>query len=381
MIRVPVRLRRTLDESYEIRIGRGLGPRISVDLRRRRLGRRYVIVTDSHLHGTAGEAMLATFKRRGLAADLISFPAGEGSKTRRVRDELEDGIIELGTGRETVLVALGGGVVGDLVGFVAATFNRGLPYVQVPTTLIGMVDSAIGGKTGINHRAGKNLIGAFHQPSAVFIDVDYLKGLPDRHFTSGMAEVVKCGVIADRALFQLLERRLDRVVRRDRELMPRIIEACCRIKVRVVVEDPRESNRRKILNFGHTIGHALETLSGYRMAHGEAVAIGMVAEARIACRAGLLSEAAVERITRLVIRLGLPTAIPATWTPAAILTVARRDKKVRLGKIAYALPVRIGAMANIAGDYGIAVEDPIATEVLQEMRQGRPRGRTRMLPI
>ncbi len=381
MIRVPVRLRRTIDESYEIRIGRSLGPRLSVDLRNSRLGGRYVIVTDSHLRATSGEAMLATFRRRGLTADLISFPAGEGSKTRRVRDEIEDAIIELGVGRDTALVALGGGVVGDLAGFVAATFNRGIPYVQVPTTLIGMVDSAIGGKTGINHRAGKNLIGAFHQPSAVYIDVDYLKPLPERHFNSGMAEVIKCGVIADRALFQLLESRLDRVVRREPEMMSRIIEACCRLKAKVVTEDPRESNRRKILNFGHTIGHALETLSGYRMAHGEAVSIGMVAEARLAGRAGLLHASAAERITTLVTRLGLPTAIPESVTPAEILDVARRDKKTRMGRIAYALPVRIGAMANIAGDYGIAVEDTLATEVLQEMRRARPRGRGRMFPI
>ncbi len=381
MIRVPVRLRRTVDESYGICIGCGLGPRLSVDLRRRRLGRRYIIVTDSHLHNAEGEAMLAIFKRRGLTADLVSFPAGEGSKTRRVRDEIEDAIIDLGAGREAALVALGGGVVGDLVGFVAATFNRGIPYVQVPTTLIGMVDSAIGGKTGINHRAGKNLIGAFHQPAAVYIDVDYLKGLPERHFASGMAEVVKCGVIAGRGLFHLLEARLDRVARRDPELMSRIIEACCRIKARVVMEDPRESNRRKILNFGHTIGHALETLSGYRMAHGEAVSIGMVAEARIACRAGLLSAKAASRITELIARLGLPGSIPEAMAPAAILAVARRDKKARLGRIAYALPMRIGAMTNIAGDYGIAVDDALASEVLQEMRQARPRGASRLLPL
>lgn len=380
MIRVPVRLRRTLDDSYEIRIGRSLGPRLSVDLRRARHGRRYIVVTDSHLHATHGETLLATFRRRGLLADLISFPAGEGSKTRRVRDEIEDGIIELGAGRDTALVALGGGVVGDLTGFVAATFNRGIPYIQIPTTLIGMVDSAIGGKTGINHRAGKNFLGAFHQPSAVYIDVDYLKGLPDRHFNSGMAEVVKCGVIADRGLFQLLETRLERVMRRDTDLMPGIIEACCRIKAKVVAEDPHESNRRKVLNFGHTIAHAIETLSGYRMAHGEAVAIGMIAEARIAQRAGLLPIKAAERIERLLVRIGLPTAIPEPMAPEAILAVARRDKKARLGKITYALPVRIGAMANIRGNYSLSVEDTIALDVMAEMRQPKARGRTRLLP-
>jgi 3-dehydroquinate synthase len=371
VIRVPVRLRRTTDESHEIFIGRGLGPRLSVDLKRRRLGQRYIIVTDSHLVRPAGEPLLANFRRRGLTTHLVSFPAGEGSKSRRVRDQIEDALLGLRAGRDTVLVALGGGVVGDVVGFVAATFNRGVPYVQVPTTLIGMVDSAIGGKTGINHQAGKNLIGAFHHPSAIYVDVDYLKRLPPRHFASGMAEVVKCGVIADRRLFELLETRLPRIAHRDPDLMSGIIEACCRIKVKVVVEDPRESNRRKILNFGHTIGHALETLSGYRMAHGEAVAIGLVAEARIAARAGLFSPREAERITALLVRLGLPTTIPGGMTPAAILDVARRDKKSRQGRIAYALPARIGAMANIEGDYGIAVGDALAAEALRTMRLRR----------
>ena len=375
MIRVPIHLRRVADESYDVRIGRGLAPRLTVALRKSPLGERYVIITDAHLQ-RQGESLLAAFKRRGLACDLISFPAGEGSKSRRVRDEIEDGVIRLGAGRDTALVALGGGVVGDLVGFVAATFKRGIPYVQVPTTLIGMVDSSIGGKTGINHPAGKNLIGAFHQPSAVYIDVDYLKTLPDRHYASGLAEVIKCGVIADRALFVSLEGHLDRILGREPDLMSRVIEACCRIKARVVMEDPRESNRRRILNYGHTVGHAIETLSGFRLAHGEAVSIGMVAEARIASRLGMLSAGAVGRIAALCERTGLPTAMPPAFTPAAILQVARHDKKNRQGRIAYALPVRIGAMASERGEYSLPVSDALVSEVLQDMRRPRlkPRG-------
>src|SRR5262249_18372160 len=161
---------------------------LTVALRKHPLGERYIVITDAHLQRQGG-TLQAAFRRRGLTCDLVSFPAGEGSKSRRVRDEIEDGVIRLGAGRDTALAALGGGVVGDPVGFVAATFKRGIPYVQVPTTLIGMVDSSIGGKTGINHPAGKNLIGAFHQPAAVYIDVDYLKTLPERHYASGLAEV------------------------------------------------------------------------------------------------------------------------------------------------------------------------------------------------
>ena len=377
MIRVPIHLRKGADESYDVRIGRGLAPRMTVALRKSRLGQRYVIITDSHLE-RQGESLQAAFRRRGLTCDFISFPAGEGSKSRRVRDEIEDGIIRLGAGRDTALVALGGGVVGDLVGFVAATFKRGVPYVQVPTTLIGMVDSSIGGKTGINHPAGKNLIGAFHQPSAVYIDVDYLKTLPDRHYASGLAEVIKCGVIADRALFASLETHLDRILGREPDLLSRVIEACCLIKAKVVMDDPRESNRRKILNFGHTIGHAIETLSGFRLAHGEAVAIGMVAEARVAARLGMLSAAALARIARLCDAIGLPTSVPPAFTPGAILQVARHDKKNRQGRIAYALPTRIGGMASEGGDYAVPVNDTLVTEILHDMRRLRPRPRSLM---
>jgi len=364
VIRVPVRLRRTVDESHDIRIGRGLGPRISVDLRRRSIARRFVVVTDTHLAPRHGRRLVGALRRRGLAAEMVTVPPGEASKTRRVRDRLEDHLIEIGADRSTALVALGGGVVGDLTGFVAATFHRGIPFVQVPTTLVGMVDASIGGKTGINHPHGKNLIGAYHPPVAVYIDIDYLRSLPQHPFTSGLAEVVKCGVVADAGLFETLERSPERVLRRDPELLSRVIESCCRIKARVVSEDPRETGRRTILNFGHTIGHALETLSRYRLAHGEAVAMGMVAEARIAAKAGLGTPTLVPRLAGLLAALGLPTAIPARVSAASILEVARRDKKARGGRIACALPARLGAMAQVAGDYRIPVDDALFASVV-----------------
>jgi 3-dehydroquinate synthase len=365
VIRVPIRLRRTLDESHEIRIGRGLGPRISVDLRRRDPARRYVVVTDSHLAAGPGRRLLGFLRRRGLHTDLLVIPAGEAHKSRRVRDALEDRLVDLGADRDTALVALGGGVVGDVAGFVAATFHRGIPIIQIPTTLVGMVDSSIGGKTAINLPAGKNLVGAYHQPVAIYIDVDYLKTLPDRPFRSGLAEVVKYGVVADARLFEALERQPDRVLRRDPEVLSRLIEACCRIKARIVSRDPREAGRRLILNFGHTIGHALETLTRYRLAHGEAVAIGMVTEARIAGAAGLAPRDLAVRLRSLLERLGLPAAIPARLTPGAILSVARRDKKARQGRIAYALPSRLGAMARETGRYNIQIADALVLQVLR----------------
>jgi 3-dehydroquinate synthase len=362
---VPLRLRRSPDESHDIRIGRGLIPRVSVDLRRRALASRYVVVTDSHLAARHGRRLLASLRRRGLHADLLVIPAGERHKSRAVRDGLEDRLVDLGADRDTALVALGGGVVGDLTGFVAATFHRGIPFVQIPTTLIGMVDSAIGGKTGINHPAGKNLIGAYHQPVAIYIDVDYLKTLPARDFRSGLAEVVKCGVMSDAALFESIESNPERVLRRDPEALSRVVEACCRIKARVVSADPRESGRRTILNFGHTIGHALETISRYRLTHGEAVSIGMVAEARLAARARLAPPSLAPRLKSLLGRLGLPTALPLGVAPADLLRVARRDKKARQGRIAYALPARLGRAARVAGAYRIPIEDAVVAEVLR----------------
>jgi 3-dehydroquinate synthase len=364
VIRVPVRLRRILDESHDIRIGRGLGARLSVDLRRRGLAARYVVVADRRLLPRHGRRLLASLRRRGLQADLIAVAGGEGSKTRAVRDRLEDALLRLGADRGTALIALGGGVIGDLTGFVAATFHRGIPHVQVPTTLLGMVDASIGGKTAINHPKGKNLIGAYHPPAAVYIDLDYLETLPARAFRSGLAEVVKCGVIADPALFVTLERHADRVLRRDLDFLVGIVEACVRLKARVVSGDPREAGRRVVLNFGHTLGHALETLSRYRMTHGEAVAVGMVAEARLAARAGLAPASLVPRLAALLRRLGLPTALPRGLRAKALLGVARRDKKARQGRIVYVLPARLGAMARPGGGYGIPLDDGFVTASL-----------------
>jgi 3-dehydroquinate synthase len=365
VIRVPVRLRRLVDESHDIRIGRGLGARLSVDLRRRGLAARYVVVADRRLLRHQGRRLLASLRRRGLHAELVAIPGGEGSKTRAVRDRLEDALVRVGADRGTALIALGGGVTGDLTGFVAATFHRGIPHVQVPTTLLGMVDASIGGKTAINHPKGKNLIGAYHPPAAVYIDLDYLATLPARAYRSGLAEVVKCGVIADPALFVSLERHADRVLRRDLDFLVGVVEASVRLKARVVSGDPREAGRRVVLNFGHTIGHALETLSRYRLTHGEAVAIGMVLEARLAARAGLAPASLAPRLASLLRRFGLPVDPPRGLRAGALLRVARRDKKARQGTIVYALPARLGAMARPGGGYGIALDDGFVTASLE----------------
>ena len=340
------------DESYEVRIGRGLQPRLTVALRKRPLGQRYVIITDAHLH-RQGESLLGAFRRRGLSADLISFPAGEGSKSRRVRDEIEDGIIRLGAGRDTALVALGGGVVGDLAGFVAATFKRGIPCVQIPTTLVGMVDSAIGGKTGINHPAGKNLIGAFHQPSAVLADTDTLQTLPPRELRAGLAEVIKYGLICDDLLFAWLEQNMEKLLAHDAKALTYVIRKSCEIKASIVGRDEREQGDRALLNLGHTFGHALESATGYtKWLHGEAVGAGLLMAATMSCESGLISAAAVERLRKLLVRTGLPTEERDVRVGTA-LEHMRIDKKVKSGRIRLVLLRSIGA-SFVTADYADA---------------------------
>lgn len=352
------------DRSYDIVIGRGLIASLGARIEALRPRARVFIVTDTNIELHHLDAVEETLAESAIAASQLIVPPGEGSKSFRVFEQVCEAIIAARIERGDLVIALGGGVIGDLTGFVAATFHRGIPHVQVPTTLLGMVDASIGGKTAINHPQGKNLIGAYHPPAAVYIDLDYLTTLPARAFRSGLAEVVKCGVIADRPLFLSLERHADRVLRRDLDFLVGVVEASVRLKVRVVSGDPRETGRRLVLNFGHTIGHALETLSLYRLTHGEAVSIGMVAEADLAARAGLAPASLAPRLRALLRRFGLPVDPPRGLDASALLRVARRDKKARQGRIVYALPSRLGAMARPGGAYGIALDDGFVTASL-----------------
>ena len=269
-------------------------------------------------------------------------------------------MLALGGGRDSAVVALGGGVVCDLAGFTAATYLRGVPFVPVPTTLLAMVDAAVGGKTAVDHPRGKNLIGAFHAPSAVFADVATLATLPEREFRSGLAEAVKTAVVGDAALFRKIERSPASLLLRQPAALADLVAACCRVKARIVEADELDANRRALLNFGHTLGHALEHRLHYRMPHGEAVAVGMVLEARLASRAGLLSRRDADRIEALLDRLGLPTSLPRGVSPAKLLAAARTDKKARRGELRYALPRKIGAMARQGAEYTL----PIAHEIV-----------------
>ena len=297
---------------------------------------RAAVVSDSRVAPLYVPRVAASLRDAGFAVTEIQIPEGEQHKNLAWLALVYDRLIEAQIERSSAVVAVGGGVVGDLAGFAAATVLRGVPFVQVPTTLLAQVDAAIGGKTAINHATGKNLIGAFHQPRLVAIDIQTLKTLPRREYVAGLAEVVKYGAILDRALFDRLEQSVEALLRQDAELLDAVIATCCRLKAMVVEEDETEGDFRAVLNFGHTVGHAVETLTEYRRyLHGEAVAIGMVAAARLSELRGSLARGDAERLEGLLRALGLPTAVPDDLAAEQLALAIEADKKAAGGKIKF----------------------------------------------
>ena len=301
------------------------------------------ILTDSNVKRLYGRTLLRLFLEAGIDAWIIDFPAGERSKNADLCVMLHSQLLEHGVRRDSIVVALGGGVVGDVAGYVAATVLRGIQYVQVPTTLLAQVDSSIGGKVGIDHPLGKNLIGAFHQPSAVFVDPLVLNTLPDREFRSGLAEVVKIGAGLDLPFFKFLEKNAKRIIMREPKLLSEMIVRSVQLKAGIVERDERDTGVRTVLNLGHTIGHAVEGASGYRLRHGEAVAIGLAAESRISRDMGLLSTKHLARLLRLMDRLGLPLSLPRIKDRELFLNALGIDKKTSGTGMKFVLLKRIGS--------------------------------------
>jgi len=332
--------------SYDIKIGTGLLARVGRECARLALSRRCVIISDRNVAPRYGQAAQEALTKAGFAAALVTIPAGETAKSLRTLKACYDQLAAQRLERKSFIVALGGGVVGDLAGFVAATYLRGLPFVQVPTTLLAQVDSSVGGKVGLNLKAGKNLVGAFHQPRLVLCDLATLASLPMREYRSGLAEVIKYGIIYDAGLFRRLERDLPRLLRRDERTLAAVIARCCEIKADVVRQDETESGLRAILNFGHTVGHALEAISHYgKYLHGEAIAIGQVAAAKLSAQVLGLPAEEVERIERIFQRAGLPTQMKLNAPQRQkILTATSLDKKVSGGEIKFVLARRIGVV-------------------------------------
>ncbi|HEX9742464.1 MAG TPA: 3-dehydroquinate synthase [Nitrospiraceae bacterium] len=330
------------ERSYDIRIKPGLLGEIGPCLSALGLKDRVGVVTNQIVGRLYAPGLLRSLRAAGFDASTIVLPEGERAKSMRSVSSILNALVEARFERGSALVALGGGVIGDLTGFAASIYMRGIPFVQVPTTLVAQVDSSVGGKTGVNHPLGKNLIGTFSQPRLVLVDPDTLRTLPPREWVAGLAEVIKYGVIADAEFFTYLEQQMDRLLKLESEPVSRVIARSCEIKASIVEQDERESDLRRILNYGHTIGHALESLGGYRkLIHGEAIAIGMVQEADLARHLGLCATDVVDRQRALVRRAGLPDAMPKT-TFGKLWTAMQHDKKVAQGRIYCVLPERIG---------------------------------------
>lgn len=332
------------ERSYPIQIGRGWIDDLGSALSERLPGRRFAIVTNSDIEPLWAGRIVEALGRKDLEAEVFTIPEGEAAKTLQTVSLIYDFLIERKYERGAALLALGGGVVGDIVGFAAATFLRGVDLVQLPTSLLAMVDSSVGGKTGVNHRLGKNLIGAFQQPSLVAIDLDFLQTLPTEEFRSGMAEAVKHGMILDADYFGFIETNAAALLSHREEPLTRLIARSCEIKASVVARDERENDLRAILNFGHTFAHAAETLSDYEgIRHGEAVAMGMMAACRLGVAVAGFPPSSGERLGSLLDSLGLPLQLPS-FAPEDYLEAMKSDKKLRLGKIRLVVPTQIGSV-------------------------------------
>ncbi|MBI1831568.1 MAG: 3-dehydroquinate synthase [Planctomycetes bacterium] len=330
------------ERSYDIVVTADSLQQLGAFARARGKGTAALVVTDENarIHGQAVQSSLSA---AGFRAGLVIRAAGESQKSLESAAQLYDALLDLPADRRTLVVAVGGGVIGDLAGFVAATYARGIPLLMVPTTLLAMVDSSVGGKVGVNHPRAKNMIGAFHQPIGVFIDVSTLDTLPEREFKSGLAEVVKYGVILDAEFFAHLEKNVDAILKRDPAAIQRIVLRSCELKAKIVEQDEREeTDVRAKLNYGHTFAHAFETAGGYgTWLHGEAVSAGMVCASRLAQRRGLVAREITERQCQLLQKFSLPTA-PLRWPIEELLATMRKDKKAVGGRMRFILPTRLG---------------------------------------
>ncbi len=351
---------------YVVRIARGSRVELARLLQEFAPARRYAVISDSTVAALHGEPAIAGLAHAGIDAHLLDFRAGEGSKSREGWADLTDRMLEGGFDRDTVVVALGGGVTGDLAGFVAATYMRGVPVVQVPTSIVAMVDSSVGGKTGVDVPGGKNLVGAFHPPRIVVVDPEFVRTLPRAERARGLAEAAKHGAIRDRAHLDEVASAAPALLEGDPEALERVVATSVELKARVVSEDEREGGVRRTLNFGHTLAHALEAVTRFALSHGEAVAIGMVLEARLGERLGITEAGTAGALAGILGRLELPTRIPVGVDPVGVLHATRTDKKSAGGAVRYALIERLGRADRAGGGWARPVSDEVVLEILRE---------------
>lgn len=331
------------------------------------LASRFAIITDENVKELYGNALLESLRAFGLNVELFSFPGGELYKTRETKEDLEDQLLEKGFGRDSCIIALGGGIAIDLAGFIAATYCRGIPLVMMPTSLLAMVDACIGGKTGVNVLSGKNLIGAIYQPKKVIIDTSVLHTLPQKEFSGGIVEMIKHGLIADASLFKYLEDHFSEILEQNLPRLEKAIFESCRIKKQIVEQDEKEKGLRRLLNYGHTVGHALEKLTHYHLSHGEAVAIGLLVESYISYELGFLDHEVVTRIKKILVHYLLPLQFSYRFSSEAIIEAMRSDKKSLKGTPRFALIQAIGEPLSFEGCYCTPVDAPIIKKAIQWM--------------
>jgi len=329
------------NRSYDICIGENWLPQLGEILNFVPKTSRMIMITDENVNRLYSNKVLAVLRNAGFRVDLAVIPGGEGCKNLTTTASLYEQMVASGLDRKSTVVALGGGIVGDVAGFVAATYMRGIACIQIPTTLLAQVDSSVGGKTGVNLPQGKNLVGAFHQPGLVFVDVAFLETLSEREYLTGLAETIKYGIIWDQDFFEYLENHLERIKVRDSECLKHIIQRCCAIKADIVSQDETENSLRALLNLGHTFGHAFESLTNYHFTHGEAVGIGTICAARLAHRLNLLPARDLARIENILKGYGLPTDY-GNLNSSDIIAQMHKDKKNIGGRMQIVLPTSIG---------------------------------------
>lgn len=365
-----VELKKVVDDSYEIEIGYELSNQLVEDLEKGLAGKikRFAVITDSNVRDLYAKPICEKLIHSGFLVDMFVFPAGEKSKTRETKAKLEDAMLEKGYRRDCCVIAIGGGVVSDIAGFLAGTYGRGVPFINYATTLLAAADASIGGKTAVDTPLATNLIGLFNQPKKVYIDIACWKTLPERQMKSGMAETIKHACMASMDMFEFIEENLDDIMNFKKFACEYITENNCNIKYQVVMKDEKESGLREILNLGHTVGRAIETVSGYQLLHGEALAIGMAAEVLLSARLGYMSEEEAQRVIDLYKKTGLPTEIPDYIDREELVHKLYTDKKVRDGKLRFVLQKGIGDIVEYTpGVYARPIEEELAREIIMEL--------------
>lgn len=365
-----VELKKVVDDSYNIEIGFKLEDTLISDLKNGLVGniRKFALITDTNVEKLYAKDIFGKLKNAGYAADMFVFEAGEKQKTRQTKEMIEDAMLEKGYRRDCCIIAVGGGVVTDLAGFLAGTYGRGVPFINYATTLLAAADASVGGKTAVDTPLATNLIGLFNQPKKVYLDIATWQTLPERQIYSGLAETIKHACIASKDLFDFLENNMESILKIEKESCEHIANENCKIKYHVVMKDERESGLREILNLGHTVGRAIETVSDYSLLHGEALSIGLVAEVKLATDLGYMTKEEADKVVALLEKAKLPVAIPEYIDKEQLVQKLYTDKKVKNGRLRFVIQKGIGDVVEFEeGVFATPIEEEVARQIILDI--------------